>query len=57
MAADASERVYDVFDESGTRIRQIVTSEDRRIVGFGRGTAYVVRIDDDDLEWLETYRL
>jgi hypothetical protein len=56
-AADAPERVYDVFDESGTLVHQIITSGDRRVVGFGNGTAYVVRVDDDDLEWLEVYRL
>jgi hypothetical protein len=28
-----------------------------RLVGFGNGTLYLVRRDDDDLEYLQRYRL
>jgi hypothetical protein len=29
----------------------------RRLLGFGRGTVYAARIDEDDLQWVERYRL
>jgi len=56
-AAEAQERFYDVFDASGRPVRQIAVPADRRIVGFGVGTVFVVRVDEDDLEWLEAYRM
>jgi len=28
-----------------------------RLLGFGRGTLYLVRIDDDDLQYLQRFRL
>lgn len=28
-----------------------------RVIGFGKGSVYVVRRDDEDLEYLERYRL
>jgi hypothetical protein len=55
--AQGTERVYDVFDRTGKLIRQLRTPSDRRIVGFGDGIAYVVRVDADDLQWLEVYEL
>ena len=56
-AADAEQRVYDVFDRNGRLVRQVVTPANVRILGFGDRTAYAARIDDDDLEWLEVYRM
>jgi hypothetical protein len=56
-AADAEERVYDVFDQRGRLVRRVVTPGTVRILGFGGGTVYAARVDEDDLEWLEVYRL
>ncbi len=47
---------FDVFDASGRRVRQVVLPEGRRFIGFGDGTLYAVRVDEDDLQWLERYR-
>ncbi len=47
---------YDVFDSGGQLIRQVVLPASRRLIGFGTGVLYAVRVDDDDLEWLERYR-
>jgi len=47
---------FDVFDASGRRVKQVVLPEGRRFVGFGDGTLYAVRVDEDDLQWLERYR-
>jgi hypothetical protein len=54
--AHAEERVYDVFDREGRLLRQLVTPGSVRILGFGDGTIYAARIDEDDLEWLEVYQ-
>ena len=48
---------YDVFDAYG-RLASVVKLPPRtRLIGFGRTSAYVVRTDDDDLQWLQRYRL
>jgi len=54
--AATTRQLYDVFDGQGLRVRQVELAEGRRIVGFGRGTLYAVRVDEDDLQWLERYR-
>ena len=47
---------FDVFDASGRRVKQVVLPEGRRFIGFGAGTLFAVRVDEDDLQWLERYR-
>jgi len=54
--AGARRQRYDVVDGQGRLVRRVELAEDRRLVGFGRGTLYTVRRDADDLEWLERYR-
>ncbi len=48
---------YDVFDADGRVVQRIVLRANSRVVGFGRGTVFVARTDDDDLQHLEQYRL
>jgi hypothetical protein len=48
---------FDVIDETGQVVEQVKLPHRRRLVGFGAGTIYAVRIDDVDLEYLERYRL
>lgn len=47
--------VYDVFDATGKLVRRVTFPTKTRLVGFGAGTVYVVRTDDDDLQYLERY--
>jgi hypothetical protein len=49
--------LYDVFDDNGRVIGHVTLPHKMRLVGFGLGTVYLVRIDDDDLEYLQRYRL
>jgi hypothetical protein len=49
--------VYDVFDGAGRLVERLALPERTRLAGFGRGVAYLVRTDDDDLQWLSRYRL
>jgi hypothetical protein len=46
---------YDVFDGQGNRVGEVTLRPDSRVVGFGKGTVYVVRSDEDDLQYLERY--
>lgn len=54
--ASERERMYDVFDGRGRLVKQVLLPEGRRLIGFGKGVLYAVRVDQDDLEWLERYR-
>jgi len=48
---------FDVFDAAGRLVERVVLPARTRLVGHGRGVVYLVRIDEDDLEYLERHRL
>jgi hypothetical protein len=48
---------YDVFDASGKLSARVQLPKKSRVVGFGNGTVYVTRSDEDDLQYLQRYRL
>lgn len=47
---------YDVFDSAGRLTSRIALPTRARLVGFGRGTVYLIRSDQDDLQYLQRYR-
>jgi hypothetical protein len=47
---------YDVFDNTGKVVTHVVLPQKTRLVGFGNGTVYLARVDDDDLLYLQRYR-
>ena len=49
--------VYDVFGADGRLVRRVSFPAKTRLVGFGEGTVYVARSDEDDLQYLERYRM
>ena len=49
--------VYDVFGADGRLVRRVTFPAKTRLVGFGDGTIYVARTDEDDLQYLERYRM
>ena len=51
------EATYDVFDGTATRVATYTLPNNRRIVGFGDGTIYVVAFDEFDLNYLERYAM
>lgn len=53
--AGAANPLYEVFDRSGKLVRKVTLNPRSRVVGFGEGTVYVARMDEDDLEYLERY--
>ncbi len=46
---------YDVFDPAGKRVGTVLLDSGKRVIGFGRGTVYVVAFDEFDLNYLERY--
>lgn len=55
-AADAP-ATFDLIDATGRVSQRVVLPKQTRLVGFGVSSVYVVRIDADDLEYLQRYRL
>jgi hypothetical protein len=55
-AGDRAPR-YDVFDSFGKLTGTMVLPADTRLIGFGRNSAYLVRTDEDDLQYLQKYKL
>ena len=49
--------IYDVFDARGQVTSRVQLPKGTRISGFGNGTLYLYRMDDDDLVYLQRYRL
>jgi hypothetical protein len=38
-------------------VGRVALPADTRLVGFGNGTVYLARSDEDDLQYLQRYRL
>jgi hypothetical protein len=47
---------YDVIDRAGNLALKVVLPQRTRIVGFGNGTVYTIRLDEDDLQYLQRHR-
>ena len=45
-----------VADVEDLIARKVSLNPNSRVIGFGKGTVYVVRTDDDDLQYLERYK-
>jgi hypothetical protein len=48
---------FDVIDRAGNLVQKVVLQKRSHLVGFGNGVVYVARHDDDDLQYLQKYRL
>ena len=49
--------VYDVIDRTGRVAFRVTLAKRSHVVGFGNGTLYVARMDEDDLQYLQRYAL
>jgi hypothetical protein len=47
---------FDLIDGAGKVTQRVVLPKKTRLVGFGSGTVYLARSDDDDLQYLQRYR-
>jgi hypothetical protein len=55
LAGDTIAR-YDVIDSTGSVRERVTVPAGSRVVGFGASSVYVVRTDEDGLQWLERYQ-
>ena len=51
-----SPALYDVLSRTGALAYRVTVPKRTRIVGFGRSGIYAVRLDDDDLQYLQRFR-
>jgi len=56
-AHDDSVPTYDLFGARGQLTGRIALPKNTKLIGFGSGTVYVSRKDDDDLVYLQRYRI
>jgi hypothetical protein len=49
--------VYDVFDARGQVTGRVALPKGSRLLAFGNGTVYLSRMDEDDLLYIQRYRL
>lgn len=55
--ARATERTYDVFDAQGRRVRLVIVANGGTVRWVQGSDVYVVREDEDGLQWIERYGL
>jgi hypothetical protein len=48
---------HDVLDGTGSLVARVVLAPGETLIGLGRGTAYTMRTDEDDLQYLRRYML
>jgi hypothetical protein len=48
---------FDVIDRAGNLVQRVVLPKRSRLVGFGNGAVYIARVDQDDLQYLQKYKL
>jgi hypothetical protein len=48
---------YDVFDSSGRLTGHVQLPRRARLVGFGKKSVYIVRLDEDDLQYLQRFAM
>jgi len=49
--------LFDVFDAGAKVAFQVELPAGRKLTGFGAGSVYLARVDEDDLHYLERYKL
>lgn len=48
---------YDVLDATGKVVQRVALPVRTRVVGFGSGVVYAVRSDEDDLQYVQRFRM
>ena len=55
--AGAKGTLYDVINAQGAVSHQVRIPDGWTLVGFGNGTVYTTKLDEDDLVYLQRHRL
>jgi hypothetical protein len=48
---------HDVIDPSGRVVQKVVLEKRAKLLGFGKSSVYVLRVDEDDLQYVQRYAL
>jgi hypothetical protein len=56
-AANDKIAVYDVFTRTGGLSSRVEFPRNSRLIGFGNGTLFTVRLGEDDLQYLERWKV
>jgi hypothetical protein len=48
---------FDVIDPAGRVVQRVVLAPRSKLLGFGKSSLYVLRIDEDDLQYVQRYAL
>lgn len=48
---------FDVIDPSGRVAQRIVLAKRSKLLGFGKTSVYILRVDEDDLQYVQRYAL
>jgi hypothetical protein len=56
QVAATANPTFDVFNGTGRLVQQVTLPRGHQLVGFGNGTVYTVRLDEDDLQYLQRFR-
>lgn len=56
-AAGAKGTLYDVIDARGAVTHSVRVPEGLSLVGFGNGTLYTTKLDEDDLQYVQRHRI
>lgn len=56
-AANDEVPTYDIFDARGQVTGRMALPKGSRLLAFGNGTIYLSRMDEDDLLYIQRYRL
>jgi hypothetical protein len=48
---------YNIIDPAGRVVQKVVLAKRARLLGFGKASVYVLRIDEDDLQYVQRYAL
>ena len=56
QVAASAPPTFDVFNTTGRLVQRVTLPAGQVLVGFGNGTVYTVRLDEDDLQYLQRYR-
>ncbi len=54
--ANETRATYDVINPAGQVVERVVLPKQTTVIGFGNGTTYTVRTDEDDLQYLQRHR-
>ena len=49
--------MFDLIAGNGTLVHRVLLAKRSKLLGFGKGVVYVARVDEDDLQYVQRYRL